>query len=395
MTKSGGGRSGLAHARLAAAVAASLALVCAGPAAAQAPGLEARLQARIDSLALPASVPGITLGVALPDGRVIGLAAGMSDTARGIPMTPAAKMLQGSVGKTYFGAVALQLVGEGRLVLDARVADQLDGVAWFRRLPNARSVTLRQLMTHTSGIVRYETSPGFLADLGADPMRTFTPEQRLRYLFDLEPPFAPGEGWEYSDSNYILVAMLVERATGRPAYDEIRRRYLDPLGLDDTVASDRPDIPGLAQGYAGAGNPFGGSDEMLVGGRLAINPQFEWGGGGFASTAADLARWTREVQEGRAFEARLLDEFRAGPRAPLGPGARYGLGVILLELSSGPAWGHSGFMPGYRTEAYYFPEGAFALALQVNTSAPGALPTPPLRMLDGLAAIALEEIGRR
>jgi len=371
-------------------------IVCAASAAAQDPArLEARLQARLDSLVLPVGVPGMTLGVALPDGSVVGLAAGFADTARGLPMTPEAKMLQGSVGKTYFGAVALQLVAEGRLALDARVADYLGDEPWFDRLPNAQTVTVRQLMNHTSGIVRYETSPGFLTDLSLDPMRSFTPVQRLAYLFDQDPPFAAGEGWDYSDTNYILVAMILERLTGRSAYDEIRRRLLQPLGLEDTMASDRPDIPGLVQGYAGVGNPFGGFDEMLKDGQLALNPQFEWGGGGFASTAPDLARWTRAVQEGRAFDPTLLGEYRSGPAAPLGPGGRYGLGVILLELPSGRAWGHSGFMPGYRTEAYYFPDGAFALSLQLNTTAPRALAIPPLRMLDGLAAIVLEELERR
>jgi D-alanyl-D-alanine carboxypeptidase len=370
-----------------------LGIVCAASAAAQGQlRLETRLQARLDSLALPVGVPGMTLGVALPDGSVLALAAGMADTARGVPMTPDARMLQGSVGKTYFAATALQLVAAGRLALDAPVSEYLGDEPWFDRIPNAHDVTVRQLMSHTSGIVRYELNPAFLEDLTADPMRTFTPEQRLSYLFDTEPPFAAGGGWDYSDTNYILVAMIVERLTGRPAYEEIRRRFLEPMRLRATVPSDRPAVAGLVQGYAGTDNPFGGSDEMVRDGRMVINPQFEWGGGGFASTASDLARWTREVQEGRAFDPALLGAFRTGPEAPLGPQGRYGLGVIMMELPSGTAWGHSGFMPGYRTEAYYFPAGRFAVALQINTTARGALTTSPLRMLDGIAAIVMEEL---
>ncbi len=125
---------------------------------------------------------------------------------------------------------------------------------------------------------------------------------------------------------------------------------------------------------------------------MVINPQFEWGGGGFASTAADLARWTRDVQEGRAFGPNLMDQYRTGIRAPLGPGGSYGLGVIMLELEAGKAWGHSGFWPGYRTEAYYFPDHGFALALQINSSAREAYPPTPLQLMDQFARIVEEEL---
>ncbi len=148
-------------------------------------------------------------------------------------------------------------------------------------------------------------------------------------------------------------------------------------------------VEGLVQGYGGgAANPFGGFDEMLVEGRLAINPQFEWGGGGFASSSEDLARWIHAIHEGRAFDDSLLEEARSGVPAPLGPQGSYGLGVIMMELPAGTAWGHSGFMPGYRTEGYYFPERGFAVALQINTSDPGALEGSLLAILNDLAAIA-------
>jgi D-alanyl-D-alanine carboxypeptidase len=378
--------------RVAATTLAAALLALPAVACGQSQDLADRLQARLDSLALPEAIPGITLGVALADGTSFGLAAGLADTALHVPMTPAARMLQGSVGKTYFGAVALQLVGEGLLDLDGKVGDHLGEHAWFDRIPNARDVTVRQIMGHTSGIVRYELDPRFLEDLSGNPLRTFTPEERLAYLFDSEAPFAAGEGWEYSDTNYILLAMVIEAVTGNSAYDEIRRRVLEPRDLRNTVPSDRPHVPGLVQGYAGPGNPFGGVDAMLRDGRLAINPQFEWGGGGYASTAEDLARWTWIVQEGRAFPTGLMEDFRRGTAAPLGPDASYGLGVIMMELPAGTAWGHSGFMPGYRTETYYFPNGRFALALQVNTSSQGAFPPSPLRMLADLAALVMEDL---
>ena len=358
----------------------------AGPDLVAAPA-RAALQARLDAFTAHPGIPGATLGVALDDGTSFALSSGMADTARAQAMPIDGRMLQGSVGKTYFGAVALQLVAEGRVELDRAIADYFPGAAWVDRIPNGRTATLRQAMSHTSGLVRYELDPVFLEDLTADPLRSFAPEERLAYLFDTEAPFLPGEGWEYSDTNYILVAMLIERVTGATAYGEIRRRFLEPLALRETIPSDRPTVEGLVPGYAGPNNPFGNFDATLEEGRLHFNPQFEWGGGGFASTAQDLAIWTRAIHAGDVIPASLEDDFLRGTAAPLGPQARYGLGVIMMELPAGAARGHSGFMPGYRTEAYYFPDLGFALALQVNTSEASAFEVQPLRLLSELAVI--------
>lgn len=382
-TRCGVGRS----ATFAALLAGGLGVLLAARPAQESDDLARRVQATLDSLVEAAGVPGATLGVVLADGRVLGFASGMADKARGEPMATGSVMLQGSVGKTYFGAVALQLVAEGLLELDAPIEGVFGEAPWLDRIPNGRQITLRQLMGHTSGLVRYETNPRFLEDLTAAPGRTFSPEERLSYLFDTRAPFQPGEGWDYSDTNYILVAMLIEAVTANTAYEEIRRRFLRPLGLNETVPTDTPRIRGIVQGYAGAGNPFGGFEEMVADGVMRLNPQFEWGGGGYASTARDLARWTHHVQTGKAFDTSLLDDFRAGTPAPLGPGASYGLGVIMMRLPAGLAWGHSGYMPGYRTEAYHFPGLGMTLALQVNTT-DQAVRYSPLRMLSTLAQSA-------
>jgi D-alanyl-D-alanine carboxypeptidase len=282
-------------------------------------------------------------------------------------------MLTGSTGKTFFAALAMQLVGEGRLDLDAPIARYLGDEPWYDSLPNAPDVTVRMLMNHTSGIVRYELNPAFLEDITADPYREWTIRDRVRYVFPLEPPFAAGQGWTYSDTNYIILAAIMQGVVGDDIYGAIRRRVLEPLELQNTVPSDRPEVPGLVQGYAGVENPFGGFDATIEDGRLGLNPQFEFAGGGYASTAEDLARWVKFIHEGEAFDPGLLDEARDGVPARLGPGARYGLGVIMLELPAGTAWGHSGFMPGYRTEMYYFPEHRFAVALEINSTARGSL----------------------
>jgi len=156
--------------------------------------LRATLQAQLDSLHGAARFPGATLGVALPDGRVIAVATGEADTARHMPMTTDARLLAGSVGKTYVAAVALQLVGEGRLDLDAPISRWLGSEPWFDRLPNARDITVRMLMRHQSGLVRYEFEPAVTRKITDEPDHVWTPQERLSYLFDHEAPFAELSG---------------------------------------------------------------------------------------------------------------------------------------------------------------------------------------------------------
>ena len=356
-------------------------------AAARHDALRARLQGTLDSLHAAGRFPGATAGIALPDGEVIALAVGQADTARDIPMKPDVRMLAGSVGKTYVAAVALQLVREGRLELDAPVARYLGSEPWFARLPNATDITVRMLMNHTSGIRRYEFKPAVTELLTREPDKEWTPEERIGFVLGDAPPFRAGEGWDYSDTNYILVGMLIERITGNDLYAEIRRRILEPHGLRNTIPSDRRSVPGVVQGYAGADNPFGGTDAMITEGRMAVNPQMEWAGGGFATTAADLARWAKLLYEGHVLDSAGTAMMLTGVPAPLGPGARYGLGVIIRPTAHGITYGHSGFFPGWQTDVMYFPSLRTAIAVQVNTSAPRTTGRPLSGFVTELASV--------
>jgi D-alanyl-D-alanine carboxypeptidase len=354
--------------------------------------LREKLQAKLVELHRNGKFPGATLGVALADGRSIGLAAGFSDREAKTPMKPSDLMLQGSVGKTYAAALALQLVAEGKIRLDERVEKYLGKEKWFARLPNAGEITVRMLMNHTSGLVRYEFKEEFAKDLTANADKVWRPEELVSYILDTKAPFAAGQGWDYSDTNYIVLGMVIERVTGKRYYDLVRKRVLGPLKLKKTVPSDSRVIHGLAQGYAGEGNPFGGTDAMIHDGKFVINPQFEWTGGGMASTAEDLAVWAKALYEGRAFPAKLMPQVLTGVTAPmLGKEARYGLGVIIRPTPLGTAYGHSGFFPGYITEMVYFPDHKIALALQVNSSVPRAVGRPPVGFLVELAQIILED----
>lgn len=354
----------------------SASLLAQAPAKQDVAALQKQLQAKFEELHKAGSFPGGTAGFVLADGTAFSIAVGVSDRTAGTPMKTTDRLLLGSVGKTYVSAVALQMIHEGKFALEDTLDKFFGKEPWFPRLANASGITVRHLMTHTSGIVRYEFNPQFTKDLSANPDKVWTGEDRLAYLFDAKPPFAPGQGWQYSDTNYIVLGMIIERVGKAPYYEQLRKRVLDPHKLRDTVPADKRTVPGLVQGYAGPNNPFGGSDEMIKDGKFAVNPQFEWTGGGLAVTALDLARWGKIVYEGMAFPPEMMPKFLDGVPARLGPDAKYGLGVIIQPSPLGVTYGHSGFMPGYQTELAYFPDLKTSIAVQVNSSAPRSTGRP-------------------
>lgn len=344
--------------------------------------LKQALQLKLDEWHKAGSFPGATLGVVLANGESFGLAVGFSDRELKTPMKPGDRMLAGSVGKTFAAATALQLVKEGKIGLDDKIEKYLGREPWFARLPNAKDITVRQLMNHTSGLVRYEFKEQFTKDLTANPEKVWKPAELVAYLLDEKPPFAAGKGWEYSDTNYIVLGMIIEKVTGKRFYDEANIRLLKPLKLEDTSPQDGMRLKGLIQGYAGPNNPFGLRDAMIENGKFAFNPQFEWTGGGYVSTSEDLARWAKMIYEGKAFSPELLPQVLDGvPAPPLGGEARYGLGVIIRKTTLGTTYGHTGFFPGYLTGMMYFPDHKVAVAVQVNTSVGTSLGKPLGRVM--------------
>jgi D-alanyl-D-alanine carboxypeptidase len=344
--------------------------------------LKTALQAKLDEWHKAGSFPGATFGLVLANGESFGLAVGFSDRETKTAMMPTDRMLAGSVGKTFAAATALQLIKEGKIGLDDKVEKYLGREPWFSRLPNAKDITVRQLMNHTSGLVRYEFKEQFTKDLTANPEKVWKPAELVAYLLDEKPPFEAGKGWDYSDTNYIVLGMIIEKVTGRKFYDEANRRLLKPLKLTNTIPQDGPRLKGVVQGYAGPSNPFGGKDAMIEDGKFVVNPQFEWTGGGYASTAQDLARWAKMIYEGKAFSPDLLPQVLDGVSAPmLGRETKYGLGVIIRKTPAGTSYGHSGFFPGYMTDIMYFPERKVAVAVQVNTSVGRSLGKPLSRVL--------------
>jgi len=305
--------------------------------------LKAELQKIFNTQKDSSIFPGATVCFILPDGNVINLATGYADKEKNIKMKPKDRMLSGSIGKTYVAAVALQLIREGKLKLEDKVMDYFKGDEWFKRIPNYDKLTIGMIMHHNGGLPRYVMKEEFTKALQKDPYKVWKPEELLSYIFDDEPLHPPGEGWAYSDTDYIVLGMIIEKVCGNTYYNELQKRILTPFGLKYTSPSNKPVLEGLVLGSSAG--IFGFPDKTLENGRFSLNPQFEWTGGGLITNSFDLALWAKKLYGGEILPEKYLDMmlqpvgFRTGKPDKIG----YGLGVFIIPSEHGLIYGHGIF----------------------------------------------------
>ncbi|MFI6449426.1 serine hydrolase [Kitasatospora sp. NPDC050543] len=271
-------------------------------------------------------------------------AAGTADLDTGEPASADGRFRIGSITKTFVATVVLQLVAEHRLALDDPIERHLPGV-----VPNGGAITVRQLLNHTSGIFNYTEDPAF--DRSGDKLhewltvgrwRTHHPEQLVALATGHEPYFAPGQGWHYSNTNYVIVGMLIQRTTGRSWAEEVERRIIRPLGLRNTsMPLSSVSVPG-PHAHAYFKLPEGGRADVTM-----INPSMFGAAGAGISSTADLTRFNAALLGGRLLGPAELAEMKR--TVDLGGGAGYGLGLSRTVLPCGEFWGHSGSVPGYGT----------------------------------------------
>jgi D-alanyl-D-alanine carboxypeptidase len=325
--------------------------------------------------------PGATLAFGLPDDRIAKFAVGFSDVEKKLPMRPESRMPAGSIGKTYVAAVALDMVDDGLLDLDGRIERWLGDEPWFSRLPNANTITLRHLLNHSSGIMDhvFDADSQFQNYLKEqlsedDATRRFDPRDMVRFVLDREPLFPAGGGFHYTDTGYLLVGMIIEKASRSSYYEELARRLLVPLNLGQTTPLDRRVIAGIAQGYAPESQRlFGLPDKVVANGALVFDPSLEWTGGGLVTVSGDLVRWAIALFSGKAIGQPQVNEMLHSIAAPdhyaddQEHDYGYGLGVNVAHTALGVAYRHGGFFPGYNSILAYFPDTGIAVAMQINT----------------------------
>ena len=354
-------------------------------------------QSALDAFQKEYGFPGATAAYVLQDGTVGVAATGVADIEAGTPMTVQSRMLSASLGKTFVGATAVALAREGILDLDIPVSRWLGDRQWFTRLPNHGAITLRHLLTHSSGLPDHVHLDSFANEVSRkwpEKDNPFPPEALIEFVLDRPPLFEAGKGWSYTDAGYILIGLVIEEATGRSYYDEIKERFLTPLGLTLTTPSDRRFLPGLAAGYMAADNAFEFPRKTTTAdGAMVWHPGLEWTGGGLVSNSRDLALWGSALFGGNAMSGSYLDELlNSVPISPDTPDIRYGAGIGVYRTGPfGPVYGHGGWIPGYSSSLRYYPDHGIAIAFQINTDI-GIVDdtTPVMREMEaGLAEIVI------
>ena len=303
-------------------------------------------------------VTGIVVGVGLGGEAPAIMAAGLANVERKTPMTPEMAWKVASIAKTFFAALALDLEQEGWLSLDDKLRRFLPDV------PNAGRVSLRQLLNHTSGYDDYITD-AFVATAHDEPGRAWTPRDLLVYAQPQRERFAPGSRYDYSNTTYLLRGMALYAALGQSPAKEIRRRFLEPLGLRHTWFGAEEPVPrdALARGYADL-------DDSGVK-RDATSEPWPLGGaeGAMVSNAADLIAWSRALFDGRVLPPKRLAEmltFVAPPEEEGAPGSGYGLGIERSRIDGVMFYGHTGSAPGYNSVILYEPATHTAIVVALN-----------------------------
>ncbi len=329
---------------------------------------EALLSREMGSILRDHALPGMTVAVAGP-ARLTALAMGQANLETGDAMSVETTMLVASIGKTFVAGTVLQLADEGKIDLDDPIERWLGERDWFDRLPNARQITVRHLLSHRSGLPDHVHMAEF-ASLWPNSLETMRPEDLIALTFDSKPLSVAGEAMVYSDTGYLLLGLVIEAVAGRPYETIICDRFILPLELASTGPSNRRVLPGLARGYvsgaSGLDLPPRTTDDEGV---LEWDPSIEWTGGGLYSTSSDLARWGRAFLSGRLLST---PTYRAAIAPhPLVDGSlddSYGLGVSIRNSSAfGPVYGHRGWIPGYVSSLQYYPDYGIAIAFQINT----------------------------
>lgn len=304
------------------------------------------------------------------DGRLL-YSAALGESAPGTPATTAMHFRNGAVAMTYMATALLQLVDENRLSLDDKVAN------WLPGLPAADRVTLEMLVNNTSGYPDYVADPAFIAATKANPLRQWTADELMSYAFNKALIYPPGANWNYSHTNYLVLAAVIEKVTGMPLADVLRQRILEPLQLRNTASSVQPDIPSpVLRAYTSERD---GYEESTF-----WNPSWTLPAGAVMTTdITDLRLSAEAIMRGTLLtpasfaaqtDARLVG---FGDPASCTPGicrknteaAHYGMGLLV----SGPWLVQSALFGGYNASIGMLPERGISIAVAA-TQGPQADP---------------------
>ena len=351
-------------------VVAAIALGAAGGVASAAPskGEAESLKSRAQGL-VEAGYPAALAAVSDSKGESAGVAVGKGNLETGQAPPMDGEVRVGSASKTFVAVVVMQMVQEGKVGLDEPIKTYLPGLIRGEGIDGSK-ITVRQLLQHTSGLPEYTDT--YLSSRAAESenMQHYVPPRDLLDTALGKPAaFEPGTQWKYTNTNYIVLGMLIERVSQRPVGEQIDQRIVKKLGLSHTY------LPG--NGEKKLHGPHPQSYHLSAEGKLEdmtdLDTSLAWAAGGMVSTPSELNTFFQAVLDGRLLTQASIDEMKNGAvdaSSYLGPGKVYGLGLIGTSLScGGTSWGHGGTIHGYQTDNAVGPDGT-AVTVAVT-----ALPT--------------------
>lgn len=347
---------------LAVPVAAAIALGAAGGTASAAPSkgeaesLKSRAQGLVD-----AGYPAALAAVSDSKGESAGAAVGKGSLETGQAPAMDGEVRVGSNTKTFVAVVVMQLVQEGKVGLDEQIETYLPGLIRGEGIDGSK-ITVRQLLQHTSGLPEYaDTYRSSNAEVTENMQHYVPPRDLLDTALGKPAQFEPGTQWKYTNTNYIVLGMLIERVSQRPLGEQINERIVKKLGLSHTY------FPGNGEKKLHGPHPQGYhlSAEGKLEDMTDLDTSLAWAAGGMVSTPGELNTFFQAVLDGRLLSQSSIDEMKNGAvdaSSHLGPGRVYGLGLVGTSLTcGGTSWGHGGDIDGYHSGNAVGPDGTAAI----------------------------------
>ncbi len=309
--------------------------------------LDSRIQAEMDENL----IPGVLVAV-VSKGRLLHVKSyGMANVELRVPVTDSTVFEIGSISKQFVAAAVMLLVEDGRIGLDDPIQDYLADLPseWL-------GVTIRQLLTHTSGIPDYEEIQTYEAY-----RFRFTPEEIIRVAHSRPMDFAPGTGWYYSNTGYFLLSLIVERVEGRPFGDVLRTRVWEPLGMGQTRMADPEDIiPHRAAGYW-----VDRMGESLMN-RDATQTSSTLGAGGIVSSVHDMAKWDAALYGEDLLSTQSKEAMWTPVTLPSGDNTQYAFGWGVRPYRGHRSQSHGGMVAGFVANFTRLPDDEMAVIVFAN-----------------------------
>ena len=351
------------------------------PAGTYAAQLNSQLNAVLNERRTALNVPSISASIIFPDGSTWSTAVGMSDVEAARAATTSTPFVVGSVSKTFVAAAILKLLDEGALSLDDPLSN------WLPSYPRAGQITLRMLLTHTSGVFNLYESPKYTRIVVNRPHRIWTPQMVLDKLGGA-PYCDPGACYHYSNTGFILLGMVIEKETGKTLGTFWRERFFTPLGMANTYfQGDGPPPADSARGYKKTK-----SGNVVINDGSTYRPTASegtviWAAGGIVASARDIAIWGRALYGGDVLSDASLARMTAFTFHPEKQGGYYGMGTRMRQYQGYNIEGHTGTLRAFNAAMWYLPELDLTVVVETNRTGIDAN-----ALTDALLAVAVPAV---